>query len=752
MKKKIGVITFANAYNNGAFLQTYALQTYLERYGYEVEQMLPNIEKIDKNINKSEIKLRKKFVDYRKKYIHFIEDDISTSFKKYNAYSKYYAVITGSDQVWNKNITKGYNRDYYLATVPPFVKRISYAASIGQTEHYNDTSAEVFKCMLKNVDAISLREESAKKFLERHLPYRDIQRHIDPTLLLDGEDYSILYENVKLDLNEKYIFLFLVGANNKVIEYTRKLSEKYNLKVIHNYEKGTFKNEKFVNCSVGEFLGYIKNAEVVITGSFHGMIFSLLFRKKLVPFVVNRGIRVVDLVKLLGIENILNPSQLINIEKYNIDYGNIDKILKKERKKSYEFLMSALENDSSFEDSFLVSGDKYSCYGCTACEKICPVKAITMSKDEEGFLYPKIDQSKCINCGLCKKRCIYKNRTIFSTQLNMDERKAFAAYIKDEKKLADSTSGGMYSALSDYFLANKKGYVVGVRYDDDLVPVYDITNDIEKAKLFRGSKYVLPKLNDIYEKTKEKLDKGNHVLFVGSSCVVAGLKSYLNKDYDKLLTIDFICHGYPSNEIFKKYVYQIERNENKKIVNVNFRNKSAKGWDTPHIEYNFEDGTKQIKRLGLDYYYCAFGAGKIQKRSCYNCEFFMHNKPSDITICDFWAIRKKMHLDMYNNNKGVSGLFINTEKGEKIFNSIKKNCVIKNIPFEDVFSGNICYPIDLSDERIKIFDDLKNPPISAILDQYVNLEKKSVSRKRQLIRLVIPKRIRQKVKRIIKKK
>lgn len=379
-------MTFINADNNGAFLQTYALQTYLEKLGYDVEQMVPNDLCIDKNLSKEKKEQVKKFIHYRKKFIHFIEDDISTALKKYNAYSKYYAVITGSDKVWNKNLTGGvFDKDFFLATVPSTVRRISYAASIGDDQLYNEYTVEQFESMLKSIDNISLREESAREFLSKNLVYRNIERHIDPTLLLDIKDYEPLMNDCKLDLSEEYIFLFLVGANERIIDYTRKLSEKYNLKVIHNYEPGTFKNEKCLLCSVGEFLGYIYNAKIVVTASFHGIIFSLLMNKKVIPFTVNRPIRVLDLLNLIKIPDLVNPDELIDIEKYNIDYDSINKILERERKSSYDYLISSIEENVSIEDSYFKVGNKYSCYGCGLCESICPKNAISMIEDEEGF-------------------------------------------------------------------------------------------------------------------------------------------------------------------------------------------------------------------------------------------------------------------------------------------------------------------------------------------------------------------------------
>lgn len=744
MKKKIGINTFINADNNGAFLQAYALQTYLERLGYDTEQIVKNKLSIDDKLPKEKKEQLKKYIYYRNKYMKFIDEDISTPYKKYTAYSKYDAVITGSDQVWNKwHTNEVFEKDYFLATVPSTVRRISYAASIGEENLYTKSVANVFTSMLKSVDCISVREESAKKFLESNFKYRKIERSIDPSLLLDAKDYEPLIEDTPLDLSEKYILLFLVGANEEIIDYTRRMSEKYNLKVIHNYEPGTFKNEKCMHFSVGEFLGYIKNAEAVITGSFHGIIFSLLFKKKIIPFVVMRGIRVTDLLDLLQIQKYLNPTELIDLKKYNIDFKKIEKIIKSEREKSHEYLVNSIEGESNVDDSFFAVGDKFSCYGCSACANVCPVGAITMVQDDEGFMYPDINKEKCINCGLCKKRCIYKNKKLINTSLDRD---TFCGYSNSDEDLKESTSGGICKVLTDLFLEND-GYVVGIKYDDNLIPQYEITNDKDVVQLFRGSKYVNPKTNDIYKKTKDKLEEGKKVLFIGTSCIVAGLRSFLNKEYDNLLTVDFTCHGCPSVTFFEKYKTYLENKYNKKIVDFNFRYKSDDGWNHSNVRLRFDDGSEHIEPLSENEYFKCFEGSLVQKRSCYNCEFFMFNKPSDITVCDYWGIRENKHLDMFNDNKGLSGIIINSGKGKEYFDKISDKCTFKKIPFEDVFSGNLNYPIVLKEERFKFFDDFKNPPVDLIMGQYISKPaKKKASKARAIFRILVPLEVRKKMK------
>lgn len=199
------------------------------------------------------------------------------------------------------------------------------------------------------------------------------------------------------------------------------------------------------------------------------------------------------------------------------------------------------------------------------------------------------------------------------------------------------------------------------------------------------------------------------------------------------------------------YKYQLEKKHNKKIVDINFRYKNETGWDSSQLKFLFSNNEELVENLYVNDYYRAFGGDLIQKKSCYNCEFFMFNKPSDITVCDYWGIRAKKHLDMYNQNKGLSGIMINTKQGEKFFNVISKKCVVKEIPLDDMFEGNLQFPIVLKEERIKFFEDIKNPPIDVLVNHYIKTSKQKVSKTRAIFRIMVPLELRRKMKKIIKK-
>lgn len=764
-KKRVGIVTFSHANNNGAFLQSYALQTFLEKKGYLVEHILNSNEKfrLNKRVNvkkkfksleeKNEIVLNNLYEEYRKKYINFKKTiDTGSLYCLHKNFSNYDAIIAGSDQIWNTNITRGvFEQYYFLSHVPNNIKKITYACSFGTADLYTTYNAEILKCLLKDIDYISVREKSAQKYLSGFYNNCPVEHHIDPTFLIDRNDYDKLLVNDEKYKKDKYIYLYMVGENDEIIDYTKKLSEKYNLKVCHNYKKGTFKNEDCSPMVVGDFLSKIKNAEVIICSSYHALIFSLIYRKKVIVFGINNPERMTALTELFNIKHLYNPIELIDINKIKIDYKKIDKIVLSERNKSEQYLVNAIEgNKKNKNDSYFDTKDKFSCYGCSACSVVCPTGAITMKEDEEGFIYPFIDSSKCINCGLCKKKCIYKNKKLVN---NIKfEKEAYAAFLSDDNLIKDSSSGGIFKALSDYILKND-GFVVGVRYDENVIPFYDISNDENIVNKFRGSKYALPNINDIYKKTKEKLELGVPVLFTGSSCVIAGLKTFLNKKYNNLYLMDFICHGYVSQKVYNDYKKYLEEKYHKRIVNISFKNK-RNGWKNHAFVVTFAYGEEFVENCSDNEYFKCFVQDKLQKRSCYNCEFYLDNKPSDITICDFWGI-DTVHPDMFNNDKGVSGVILNTQVGKELFDSISGKLVIKKVSIEDIFNNNLNARIVLKEDRFKFYDYQKNPPIDFMLNSFSDIKPKirykNVSISRQIVRKVFPKSIRRIIKNSIKR-
>lgn len=312
----------------------------------------------------------------------------------------------------------------------------------------------------------------------------------------------------------------------------------------------------------------------------------------------------------------------------------------------------------------LVTNPK-NCCGCTACKSVCKQNAITMQPDSLGFLYPIIDNAKCTNCGLCEKVCSFNEN--YNTTQNFKEPLAFGARHKNMSEIMNSRSGAVFVALSDYILENK-GVIYGAGYDSQFNVIHKRASNKEERDEFRGSKYVQSDLSDVFVKIKNDLKNGLTVLFSGTPCQTAGLSSYVGKKLQKnLILVDIICHGVPSPFIWRDYKDMLEKKHNSKIVDVDFRNKKIYGWREHKDTIKFSNNEIENESWFSTFFYKAL----YFRESCGNCYFCNLARPSDITLGDFWGIEKQ-NKTFNSDNKGVSLLLINTEKGKDIFECIKE--------------------------------------------------------------------------------
>lgn len=296
------------------------------------------------------------------------------------------------------------------------------------------------------------------------------------------------------------------------------------------------------------------------------------------------------------------------------------------------------------------------CTGCAACMNVCPKKVIEMSPDWRGFLYPKVNEKACVDCGLCKLRCPANA----SSKSKYEFKSAYVFIDKDKQNLLNASSGGAFGVIARYVL-NHGGVVFGVSMNNE----YDV--NIIKAEtpdellLLHGSKYVQTNVGYAYDEIKEQLNKGREVLFCGCPCHVAALKSVLNKDYENLITMDLVCHGVPSQKYFKDYVKDI-KTHNRQIDGLKFR------WKTNPEEkiQKSLDGTKNyyVAYRNWDYYMIYFFWGKGYRNSCYLCRYAGEVRNSDFTIGDFWQNKRvKLPIDV---TYGSSTIYPNTIKAQRL--------------------------------------------------------------------------------------
>lgn len=310
---------------------------------------------------------------------------------------------------------------------------------------------------------------------------------------------------------------------------------------------------------------------------------------------------------------------------------------------------------------------KSKCSGCHACVNICPKKCISMKSDSEGFLYPVVDKSKCIKCGLCKKACHNLNK-----QKSTNSPDAYACFNLDEKVRLSSSSGGMFTLLAEEIIG-QGGVVFGAVFDDDLAVKHDFVDKKEDIYKLRGSKYVQSIIGDTYKRAKEILQTGRLVLFTGTPCQIEGLLMYLGKDYDNLYTQDIICHGVPSPKVWEIYLRHQQTLHKCRIDNTSypsFRSKDL-GWLNFSLKIQFENKEEYNESHGKDIFMNAFLKNLCLRPSCYNCNCKSIHKNSDITLADFWGVNLLIP-DMFDD-KGTSLVFVNTEKGRKLFDKTKEN-------------------------------------------------------------------------------
>lgn len=323
--------------------------------------------------------------------------------------------------------------------------------------------------------------------------------------------------------------------------------------------------------------------------------------------------------------------------------------------------------------------DKKQCSGCSACANICNQKCIKMIADDEGFLYPKVELDKCINCNLCEDVCpIHKKKiTLDKTTL------AYAAKNKIESIHKDSSSGGIFTLLAEFVL-KQGGIVFGAAFDEHFKIKHVAVETIGDLYKLRGSKYTQSIVGHTYVEARKNLKEGRLVLYTGTPCQIAGLKAYLKKDYPNLFTQDLICHGVPSPAIWKKYIEYRETISQEKVHHINFRNKDN-GWKEYEIVFSFEKNRYQVA-YSKDIYMKAFLKNLCLRPSCYDCRFKGLIRDSDITLADFWGIENI--LPEMDDNKGTSLVLIHSNKGKQLFEKIKADCLFQEVDVSRAIAEN----------------------------------------------------------------
>lgn len=361
--------------------------------------------------------------------------------------------------------------------------------------------------------------------------------------------------------------------------------------------------------------------------------------------------------------------------------------------------------------------DLKECYGCSACAQICSKQAIKMLENDEGFLYPHLTSALCVECGLCIKVCPLNER---KTPEKDYLAKVYAIKYQSDSVRFESTSGGAFTALYEYILS-KQGVVYGAVWGEDrtLKVIHDRAESYIGCDKMRKSKYIQSDLKNTFRQVKQDLKDNKLVLFTGTPCQVAGLRSFLGEWVNKkIILVDLICHAVPSPRVWRDYIEHIEKVHGKHVVDYVFRSKE-KGWRVNRNKYIL-DNHKSYSKNKLSFVFSElFYMHVICRNSCYKCTFAsLPHTVSDITIADYWNIHNVNPA--FDDNKGVSLVIINSKKGNDFFEFIKVKVDYVESNLQDAIHCNHTEPIKRTFLRNAFWKDYNQYGYLFVIQKYAH--------------------------------
>ncbi|MBM6673382.1 Coenzyme F420 hydrogenase/dehydrogenase, beta subunit C-terminal domain [Marseilla massiliensis] len=370
--------------------------------------------------------------------------------------------------------------------------------------------------------------------------------------------------------------------------------------------------------------------------------------------------------------------------------------------------------------------NKQDCCGCSACVQRCPKHCISMKEDEEGFLYPVVDETLCIDCGLCEKVCPIINRPE-----KLPVMKVLAVKNRNEEERMASSSGGVFIAFAKKVI-EQNGVVFGAVFDGNWEVKHTYSETLDGVKPMMGSKYVQSRIGESFSQAERFLKEGRKVLFTGSPCQITALHNYLRKDYPNLLSVDFLCHGVPSPGVWRKYLEEMSSFSAFKaagknsvlsssiksvpvITGIEFRDKTLHGWK----KYSFvvrgsapkaDKNTVLLSDIHYDNPYMkGFLADVYLRPSCYHCKCKNGVSHSDLTIADYWGINQLM--PDFDDDKGVGLVLLNTDKGKAVFDTLDMEVRVSSLSDAQRFNGGFKEDVKMHPKHnlfFKRFVDYRN--------------------------------------------
>jgi len=366
---------------------------------------------------------------------------------------------------------------------------------------------------------------------------------------------------------------------------------------------------------------------------------------------------------------------------------------------------------------------KQACSGCSACSQVCPTKAITMLEDEHGFLYPMIEEDKCVDCGLCQKTC---NFTSFENNKPTEKSVCYAVRHQEEDEVKTARSGAAFMALADFVLG-QNGVVFGAEFANPKTVIHKAERTKDGVNKFKGSKYVQSDMGNCFAECADCLRSGKTVLFSGTPCQVHGMLSFLDNKHiakDHLITVDIVCHGVPSPKLWREYVTETERRHKADVVSANFRNKEIFGWKAHKESFVFSDASIATTTAWTTSFYNHV----MFRESCYVCPYATSHRDSDITIADYWGIEN--NAPEFDDDRGVNLLIIHTVKGRQVFEAIKGKLLYRQTNLSTSMQPNLQNPSEKGTEFDRFWMDYGRLSTRSFLKKYFFPNKLSLLKRR----------------------
>lgn len=362
--------------------------------------------------------------------------------------------------------------------------------------------------------------------------------------------------------------------------------------------------------------------------------------------------------------------------------------------------------------------NKLECTGCGACAAVCPKKCIEMKQSSEGFAYPEVDAAACINCDLCTKTC-HINQTLETSKADF-----YMGWHKEQEVQLKSSSGGVFTALAQYVFS-RGGVAAGAELDSETGEVvHTIITDYAELQRVRSSKYYQSSTKEIFAQVRRYLDDGRYVLFSGVACQIAALKAYLkHKPYEKLITVDVLCHGVASKKTVDAYIQSREKAFGKKIIRYSFRVKGGNtAWEnggSTRTQLFFEDGSDIIEDQSTGTFFKGFNNNLFLRESCYKCHYCGTDRIADFTIADFWGVsRSKVTKEQLKN--GVSLILANTGRARTMLPELRQYMEFEEIGAEEAIPYNkaLVQPNTRPADRDRYFAEIDSKSYDSLIHKY----------------------------------